>query len=217
MRKMTVGIMGGTGHQGKGITKRILKNTDLTVMIGSRLKEKAERVVSEEFNEYSSRVVPIHNSELRGADVIFLTIPSNQAIEMLEPYKEWLRSKIIVDCMNPVDFSSGTPIWKPPKEGSMTQMLIERLGFSRSLAALKAIGAKILNSDKKIEQSLFVAGDDEEAKNTLIEILESFPASGVVDIGSASSVPYMEAMATLAIRLSFQKKKGSVGFKVVYQ
>ncbi len=217
MTELIIGIMGGTGHQGKGIARRILKNTNLTVMIGSRQKEKAQRIVSEEFSEYGSRIIPAHNSELKDSDLIFLTIPYNRAEEMLTPYSNWMKEKIIVDCMNSVDFSSGIPMWKPPKEGSMTQMLIERMGFPRTLASLKAIGAKILNSDRRIEQDVFVAGDDVEAKKILIDILKSFPLNDVVDIGSASSAHYLEAVATLAIQLSLQKRKGVVGFKVIYQ
>lgn len=216
MRDLVVGIMGGTGHQGKGIARRILRNTELTVMIGSRQKEKAQRIVSEEFGQYLPRIIPVHNSELKDSDLIFLTIPHSRTEEMLKPYSSWLKDKILVDCMNPVNFTTRIPTWEPPKEGSMTQMIIERLGFPHTLASLKAIGAKILNSDNPIEQDIFVAGDDIEAKKILIDILKSFPVNDVVDIGPASSAHYLEALATLAIRLTFSKKK-TVGFKTVYQ
>ena len=96
---LTVGVLGGTGAQGKGLAYRCQGRPE--VIIGSRAADRAQAAAEE----------PGHGVEgadnagpRRRSDIVIVAVPWDGHGKTLESLREELRGKLVVDCVNPLGF-----------------------------------------------------------------------------------------------------------------
>lgn len=118
---------------------------------------------------------------------------------------ENLEGKVLMDVANPLDFSAGLP-------PSLTVGNTDSLGEQIQRAFPKARVVKTLNTmaaEVMVEPGLvpgshtvFVAGEDPEAKAEVASLLEAFgwPAEDILDLGSLAAARGTEAYVTLWLR-----------------
>src|SRR5581483_8189734 len=101
---MTIAILGGTGDQGPGLALRWALAGE-TVIIGSRAKEKAEKVAAELNAELGSeKIRGLDNpAAAEAADIAVLTVPYSGHLPTLEAVKTQLKGKILIDVSVPLD------------------------------------------------------------------------------------------------------------------
>src|SRR5664279_4066728 len=100
----TIGVLGGTGKEGKGLAYRWAKS-GYPILIGSRQVEKAQTAANEIMNLLSGagNVSGVTNIEAaKGADILVLTVPFAAHQETLLGLKEYLEGKILVDVTVPL-------------------------------------------------------------------------------------------------------------------
>ena len=100
---MRVAILGGTGKEGSGLALRWARRKE--VVIGSRQREKAERVageINEKLGEDLVRGLP-NLDAAREAEVAVLTVPYSAHEATLAPLGEALQGKPLIDTTVPLD------------------------------------------------------------------------------------------------------------------
>lgn len=175
---LTVGVLGGTGNQGKGLALR-WSAAGISVIIGSRSAERAESSAAE-YREATGveHVRGTDNATCAAeADVVLAAVPFESHADTLTGLVEPLRGKILIDCVNPVGFDAkgGYPL--PVEEGSVAQQAEKLLPESRVTAAFHTVSATLLSdlSQDKVDTDTLVLGDDREATNVVRALADAIP------------------------------------------
>ncbi|HEX8439544.1 NADPH-dependent F420 reductase [Archangium sp.] len=119
--------------------------------------------------------------------------------------KENLKGKILLDLSNPLDFSKGMP---PTLFVSNDDSLGERIQRAfpelKVVKTLNTISAPVMVDPSRIpgEHTVFVSGNDAEAKNRVKQFLtESFGWKHVMDMGDITTARGTESYLLLWVRM----------------
>src|SRR5688572_7325812 len=117
---MQIGIIGGTGHEGRGIAARFAA-AGLSVLIGSRDAGRARETVDRLHGASSTLPVEgVANDKVAArSDVVFLAVPFDGLAELLATLRGHLRpGTLVVDLIVPLTFEDGVPDLVRVPEGS---------------------------------------------------------------------------------------------------
>jgi NADPH-dependent F420 reductase len=206
---ITVGLLGGTGEQGRGLARR-LGMAGLPVLLGSRTQERAESAASG-----LSGVSPCLNADAAaGADVVIVAVPWEGHGELLAGLVEPLAGKLVVDCVNPLTFGKGGPWRVDVPEGSAAQQAAHLLRRSRVCAAFHHISARLLlEGDGPVDTDVLVAGDSREDKDVVIALAGAIPGMRGIDAGPLHLASALEAMTAVLIAVN-RRYKVHAGLRV---
>ncbi len=117
-----------------------------------------------------------------------------------------LGGKVLVDIANPLDFSGGfPPRLSVCNDDSLAEQIQRRFPKARVVKALNTVGAPVMVEPGIVpgEHNLFVAGDDEAAKDEVVGLLESMGWSRerVIDLGGIEASRGVEMYLPLWIAL----------------
>ena len=216
---MQIGIIGGTGHEGRGIAARFAA-AGLSVLIGSRDPGRARETVDRLHGASSTLPVEgVTNDEVAArSDVIFLAVPFDGLDELLAGLRGHIRpGSLVVDLVVPVTFEGGVPDLVSVPEGSATEFVRARLSPEVHVAcAFKTIPASALGKlDAPLDCDEFVCGDTPEVRERTIDLLSHIPALRPLDAGGLASARAIEHMTALAIVLNKRYKVRDARFRVV--
>jgi 8-hydroxy-5-deazaflavin:NADPH oxidoreductase len=133
---------------------------------------------------------------------------------------ENLAGKVLLDVANPLDFSAGMP---PTLTICNTESLGEKIQAAFPEARVVK-GLNTVNADVMVEPSIvpgshtiFMAGNDGDAKGEVRSLLESFgwPAADVMDLGGIESARGMEMYLPLWLELYGAAGSPHLNVKVV--
>ncbi|WP_238694409.1 NADPH-dependent F420 reductase [Nocardioides daphniae] len=137
----TIAVLGGTGPQGRGLARRFA-TAGLSVVIGSRGAEKAEKVAAELAEATGGAVTGAANADAAAAgDIVLVVVPWDGHKELLTELKPVLGGKIVVDCVNPLGFDKQGPFALQVEEGSATQQAAAILTESTVVGAFHNVSA----------------------------------------------------------------------------
>lgn len=212
---MKIAILGGTGEQGPGLALRWALAGE-EVIIGSRQKEKGERVAAE-LNQELGRplLVGMDNpSAAAAADIVVLTVPYSAHVPTLESVKDQLQGKIFVDVSVPLDPDNARRVVMP-SAGSASQEAQEILGEQVSVVcALQNISAHLLRDvTAEIDCDVLVCGSPKEARMRVIELIDKLNINAV-DVGPLEAASLIEPITALLIRLNIRNKVHSAGIRI---
>ncbi|MFR0352216.1 NADPH-dependent F420 reductase [Streptomyces sediminimaris] len=154
---LVVGVLGGTGPQGKGLAFRLAR-AGQKVIIGSRAAERA-RAAAEELGH---GVEGADNAECaRRSDVVIVAVPWEGHGKTLEALREELGGKLVVDCVNPLGFDKKGAYAIRPEEGSAAEQAAALLPDSRVTAAFHHLSAVLLQDPEtaEIDTDVMVLGE----------------------------------------------------------
>jgi 8-hydroxy-5-deazaflavin:NADPH oxidoreductase len=127
--------------------------------------------------------------------------------------------KILIDAANELDHSKGMP---PAVLASQERCLAEKIQATfpnlKVVKTLNTIGAPVMVNPKAVgggDHTVFVSGNDGEAKAQVSKLLESFGWSDVLDLGDIGSARGPEMYMAMWIRLWGATKTGMLNVKVV--
>jgi NADPH-dependent F420 reductase len=175
----------GTGNMGRGIATRALRGGHDVTVIGSE-KGKAEELAGELEGSVKAGEEPT-------GDVVVLAVPYSAAVDIVKQYGDALDGKVVVDITNPVDFAKFEPL--NVEAGSAAQEIAAAApGGAQVVKAFNTVFAGTLTGDGELD--VFIAGDDDDAKAKLKELVES---SGMraVDAGPLARAHELEAAGYL--------------------
>lgn len=212
---MKIAILGGTGEQGPGLALRWALAGE-EVIIGSRQKEKGERVAAE-LNQELGRplLVGMDNpSAAAAADIVVLTVPYSAHVPTLESVKDQLQGKIFVDVSVPLDPDNARRVVMP-SAGSASQEAQEILGDQVSVVcALQNISAHLLRDvTAEIDCDVLVCGSPKEARMRVIELIAKLNIKAI-DVGPLEAASLIEPITALLIRLNIRNKVHSAGIRI---
>lgn len=213
---LTVGVLGGTGAQGKGLALRWAR-AGISVIIGSRAAERAESSAAE-YRELTG------TDHIRGADnatcateadVVLAAVPWESHAETLKGLVEPLRGKILIDCVNPLGFDKKGPYPLPVEEGSVAQQAEQLLPESRVTAAFHNVSAVLLAdlSQDEVDCDVLVLGDDREATDVVRALADAIPGVRGVFGGRLRNAYQIECLTANLIAVN-RRYKVHAGIKI---
>lgn len=214
---MHAGIIGGTGHEGRGVAAR-LASAGVPVLVGSRQIERAQETVAA-LGGASLPLEAATNEQIASTcDIVFLAVPFTGIAELLETFRTRFRpGALVIDLTVPLTFERGVPAIVDVAEGSATEFIRPRLPAGvRLAAAFKTIPASALaKTETPLDCDEFVCGDSPEVCAAAIDLLSRIPSLRLLDAGGLQSARLIERMTALAILLNKRYKARGARFKVI--
>lgn len=175
---LTVGVLGGTGAQGRGLALRWAA-AGIGVVIGSRDPARAESA-AEEYRGLTGtdRVRGADNATCAAeSDVVVAAIPFDSHADTLRGLAGPLEGKILVDCVNPMGFDERGPYPLPVQEGSAAQQAEALLPGTRVIAAFHNVSSVLLaDLDREtVDCDVLVLGDDRLATDVVRALADAIP------------------------------------------
>ena len=213
---MNIAIL-GTGMVGQALAGR-LHELGNNVTIGTRNVAATKERVGDTLNP--DIALATFADAAAGAEIIFLAVKGAVAIETLElAGAENLDGKIVVDINNPLDFSNGFPATLFVKDTeSLGEQIQSAFPKARIVKSLNTLAADLMVNPKQINNgnhTVFVSGNDAEAKTNVVEILESFGHTDIIDLGDITTARGTEMMMPVWMRLMGVLGTHMFQFKVV--
>lgn len=211
----TIGIIGGTGKEGKGLAYRWAK-AGHKVLIGSRSEEKALAAAADlaALLPSEARVQGLGNlAAVQQCDIAVLTVPFAAHAETLHGLKEALQGKLLIDVAVPLNPPKVTRVSMPP-EGSAAQQAQSILGEGvQVVAAFQNISYEHLLKDEQVACDVLVCGTGKEARQTVINLARDAGLTAW-DAGVIENAVVVEGLTSVLIGLNIQHKVGSAGIKI---
>jgi NADPH-dependent F420 reductase len=209
---MRIGILGGTGPQGRGLTRRFAA-AGHEVVIGSRSAERAQEVAADYVSVGS--VTGGSNADAAAADLVVVTVPYEGHADLLAGLAEQLSGKIVVDCVNPLGFDKQGPYALPVEAGSAAQEAQQILPGSTVVAAFHHVSAVLLDDPavQTLEGDVLVLGEDREAVQTVCDLATAIPGARGIYAGRLRLAGQVEAMTANLIAIN-RRYKAHAGLTV---
>ncbi|GAB3663110.1 hypothetical protein GCM10027596_25800 [Nocardioides korecus] len=131
---------------------------------------------------------------------------------------ENLAGKPVLDISNPLDFSAGFPPSLFVKDtDSLGEQLQAAFPGAHLVKSLNTLNATLMVDPASLGESstVFVAGDDADAKATVVGLLESFGHDDVVDLGGIDGARGTEMLLPIWLRLMGTLGTASFNVKIV--
>ena len=129
-----------------------------------------------------------------------------------------LAGKVIMDIANPLDFSQGMPpSLNPVNTNSLGEEIQRAFPQSRVVKTLNTMNASVMVDPARVaggDHSVFVSGDDADAKAAVTEILKGFGHRDVIDLGDITSARGSEMLLPIWLRLWGALGTGEFNFKI---
>jgi 8-hydroxy-5-deazaflavin:NADPH oxidoreductase len=124
--------------------------------------------------------------------------------------------KVVLDASDPLDFSSGRPGLFVGTTDSLGERIQRLLPRARVVKGLNTVIAEVMVDPTLSggDPDMFIAGDDEHAKQTVTALLEEF-GWPVVDLGGIESARWLEALSLAWVVYSHRTGKTRHAFKLV--
>jgi len=193
----SIAVIGGTGHLGKGIARRLAKGGH-DVTIGSRAADRAEGIAA----EMGLGIKGASNDDAaQGKDVVIVTVPYENQEATLKQIRDKVGSAIVVDTTVPLMPPKVMRV-QLPAAGCAAAEAREHLGPEvRFVTAFHNVAAHILDSDAKVECDVLVFSDDVEARKTVVSLVGDMGLRGLAG-GALANSAAAEALTSILIYMN---------------
>ena len=213
---LVIGILGGTGDQGRGLARRFAL-AGHQVIIGSRSPERAAAAAQEIGHGVQGQA---NADAARGASVVIAAVPWEGHGDLLSGLAAELAGKIVVDCVNPLGFDQRGAYALPaaeggPAEGSAAQQAAALLPGSRVVAAFHHVSAVLLLDPEvdTIDLDVMVLGDDREATDLVQALAARIPGVRGIYAGRLRNCGQIEALTANLVSIN-RRYKAHAGLRV---
>jgi NADPH-dependent F420 reductase len=197
---LTIGLLGGTGDQGRGLARR-LALAGYSVILGSRDAGRA----TAQAELLGLGITGTDNSSCASdADIVIVAVPYNGHAELLGGLGQELAGKIVVDCVNPLGFDTQGAYVLAVPDGSAAEEAARVLPGSRVVGAFHNVSAvQLLDPDlESVECDVLVLGDDREATDAVEALVESIPGMRGVFAGRLRNSAQVEGLTANLIAIN---------------
>jgi NADPH-dependent F420 reductase len=214
--RSTIAVLGGSGHQGRGLTRRFAQ-AGLAVVVGSRDPVRARGIVSE-WPAGASIEVDANPAAVARADLVVLTVPFPSVASLLDEVRShFAAGALVIDVTVPVTFAGGRMSMLEVPEQSAAEHVRARVPEHVGVAgAFKTLPAHVLDEvDQPLDCDEFVCGDSEDARARASTLVQAIPGLRAVDVGPLARARSIEHLTALAIAINRRHKIHSARFRVV--
>jgi 8-hydroxy-5-deazaflavin:NADPH oxidoreductase len=211
---MNIAVL-GTGTVGRTIAGK-LSELGHVVVVGTRdpqatvARTESDAMGNPPYSAWQAenpaiRLAPFAEAAAFGELVVLATSGSGALDALTRAGAENLAGKVLLDISNPLDGSRGFPPTLFVKDtDSLAEQLQRAFPTARVVKSLNTMTAAVMVDPGRVaggEHSVFVSGDDAEAKRTVVSLLEDFGHTDVVDLGDLSTARGAEMYLPLWLRL----------------
>jgi 8-hydroxy-5-deazaflavin:NADPH oxidoreductase len=210
---LRIGILGGTGDQGKGLARRFAL-AGHPVVIGSRSAERAQQA-AESLGEGLDASGAENAAVARETDVVIVAVPWDGHKALLESLRDELAGKIVIDCVNPLGFDKQGAYALPVEEGSAAQQAAAVLPGSTVVAAFHHVSAVVLLDPEvdRVDLDVLVLGEDRTATDTVRALASRIAGVRGVYGGRLRNAHQVEALTANLISVN-RRYKTHAGVRV---
>jgi NADPH-dependent F420 reductase len=215
--KQTIAIIGAGGNMGSAIARHVA-NGNYRLLLFDQDSGKLSvltKEITQQFPEADVKAMSCAHDCSWEADIIILAVPHKAEKEIADIIRDVATQKIVVSIANPVeeDFSKLTTA----RDSSAAEELQQWLPHSKVVKAFNTIFAVVFDQpviDGK-QVDTFIAGDDEQARQTVAELVETVGLNPVI-AGNLSVSSTLERMQLLLMQLSVKNNGGGLaGWKIL--
>lgn len=204
-----VGLIGGTGPEGKGLAARFAR-AGLSIVIGSRSAERGEEAATEVRDASGGSVRGAANAEAAAADLILVTLPYSGQADTLAALQSEIGSKVIVSTVVPMQFASGKVSMLQLEDGSAAEEMQRILPDARVVGAFQNLAArKLFDLSHELDGDVVVCSDDADARQQVMQLAERIPGLRGVNGGPLAASRYVEGITTLLVHINRNYKTES--------
>ena len=215
VNELTVGVLGGTGPQGRGLARRWAA-AGITVVLGSRDAGRAAEAAATLAGETGGPVTGAANADAAAsADLVLVAVPWEGHGELLSSLAGELAGKIVIDCVNPLGFDKQGPYALAVEEGSAAQQAEALLPDSTVVAAFHNVSAVLLDDPEvtSVDTDVLVLGEDREACDTVMELANAIPGVRGLFGGRLRNAHQVEAFTANLIAIN-RRYKAHAGLRI---
>lgn len=213
-----VGVL-GTGMVGSTIGSKMIQ-LGYSVKMGSRLASN-EKATAWAASNGSSASHGTFEDATQFGDVIFLCTKGDFTLDALKLSKASnFKGKVVVDISNPLDFSKGMPPSLIPQftnTNSLGEEVQKMLPDAHVVKTLNIVNCEVMVHPGKSggDPTMFMSGNDAQAKATVRGILNQFGWTDIIDLGDITTARGLEMILPLWLRTWMATQNGHFGFKIV--
>src|SRR5918994_3858407 len=225
---MRFGIL-GTGVVGKTMAAH-LTGLGHDVMVGTRnLQETLSRTEPDRYGnspfsdwqkEHPEVKLGTFGEAAAHGEMVVNATSGAVSLEALElAGAENLNGKVLIDISNPLDFSKGMPpTLSVSNTDSLGEQIQRRFPEAKVVKTLHTMNAYLMVDPTNLagaDHTVFVCGDDAEAKTKVTELLQSFGWTDIIDLGDITTARGTEMVLPIWLRLFGALQKPVFNFKIV--
>ncbi len=211
--QLIVGVLGGTGDQGRGLARRLARSGN-RIIIGSR--DAARAVTAAVTVGDPPLVTGASNADAaREADIVIAAMPYEGHQPLLSSLAGPLAGKIVVDCVNPMAFDKRGAYPVPVPEGSAAEQAAAALPGSTVVGAFHHVSAVQLLDDSVTDlgQDVLVLGDDRAATDLVQALADRLPGVRGVYAGRLRNCGQIEALTANLVSVN-RRYKAHAGLRI---
>jgi 8-hydroxy-5-deazaflavin:NADPH oxidoreductase len=199
-----IGVLGGTGDQGRGLALR-LAMSGLQVVVGSRSSERAAEAAS----ALGHGITGATNAECAtNSDIVIAAVPYDGHRDLLVSLAGELAGKIVVDCVNPLGFDKSGAFVLKVDEGSAAEQAAAVLPNSTVVGAFHNVSAQLLLDTElaEVATDVLVLGDVREATDAVEAVVNRIAGMRGIYGGRLRNAAQVEALTANLISINRRYK-----------
>jgi NADPH-dependent F420 reductase len=199
----TIGIIGGTGAEGKGLAARFA-SAGYDVVLGSRSVDRAEAAAAAVSALAGTGVRGVSNLVAAAtADILVLTLPFEGLAETLPPLAANAAGKLVISTVVPLRFSRARVGLISAAGGSAAADVQALLPEAHVVGAFHNLSASHLSDlDYVFDGDVIVTGDDEASVQKTIELASLIRNVRGVNGGPLANCHYVEGLTALQVNIN---------------
>jgi predicted dinucleotide-binding enzyme len=155
----------------------------------------------------------------KDAELIVEAISAEGVIDTLTGIKDHLKDKVLIDITNPLDFSQGMPPrLTVSNDDSMGERVQRTLAETKVVKAFNTTNATLQVNPKSLgngDHHLFIAGNDQSAKDEVKKLAQSYGWQNILDLGDIKSARGMEMVFPLWAEIYAKLGLTKFNYKIV--
>jgi NADPH-dependent F420 reductase len=221
VEELVVGVLGGTGPQGRGLAVRLAASGQ-RILLGSRDADRAAEVAGEVTSRAAAAAggeVSVQgggNADVAGAaDLVIVAVPFPGHAATLADLATPLAGKVVVDCVVPMGFDELGAYVLDVEEGSVAQQAAALLPDSPVVGAFHHLSAVLLEDLSKptLDGDVMVVGDDRAATDTVQALAGRLPGMRGIYAGRLRNARQVEALTINLVSVN-RRYKAHAGIRV---
>jgi NADPH-dependent F420 reductase len=214
---MRIGIIGGTGREGRGLALRWAR-AGHDVYLGSRDAERARERAAELIAERgevpgAGRIAGGRNDAAAATDVAVLTVPYAAHADTLRSVREALTGRLLVDLTVPLVPPKVTQVTLPSGAAAALEAQALLDPSTRVVAALHHVSsAHLAEPGAHVDCDVLVCADDPAAREQVIALVADLGLRGL-DAGVLRNAVALESLTPVLLHLN-RKYKTNTGIRI---
>ena len=213
-QRPTIAVIGGTGELGSALAKRWAA-AGYPIVLGSRSKQKAQATAEKMKSDIGAAALSGEDNRTAAAaaEIVIVAVPYASHESILDEIKSAVAGKIVVDAVVPL-VPPKISVVKFPADGSAA-LAAQRLlaGTARVQAAFHNVSAAKLHSSGAVDCDVLVFGDDQAAREVVIELANAAGTRGI-DGGPLANSAAAEALTSVLIGINRRYKVEGAGIRI---